>query len=73
MIFLLCPQCENAMLEVTATGRCCPECDHTMTEIEYQVYHAKRAAQVDRAMDSVPRAARRTFGKKKPDASDSLS
>lgn len=64
-IFLLCPSCEAAMLEQTETGRKCPECDTEMTEIEYQMYHAKRAAQTESFFKSVGRFDRKTFGTKK--------
>jgi tRNA(Ile2) C34 agmatinyltransferase TiaS len=65
MIFLLCPQCENAMLETTPNGRKCPECGHSMTEMEFQVHHAHEVEINERAMDaSVARESRRTFGSK---------
>lgn len=66
MIFLLCPQCENGILETTSSGRKCPECGHTMTEMEFQVHHAHEVELGERAMDaSVARGARRSFGNKR--------
>jgi hypothetical protein len=68
MIFLMCPQCENAMLETREHGRKCPECQFYMTEPEFQVHHAKQVEIEVQVMNSVTSSNHRSFGKK-PNAS----
>lgn len=64
-IFLLCPHCESGLLEQTESGRKCPECATELTEIEYQMYHARRAAQAESFFTTVGKLERKNFGTKK--------
>lgn len=62
---VLCPECEDAILEEKGDKRVCSECEFEMSIIDYQMYLAQRFAYVDNIINLPNARTRREFGRKK--------